>query len=188
MDLKNPNLTVICGSMFSHKTETLLHLLHMAQLSGLPTELFKPSVDSRSENVRSHNGRESESVTVSDSENVLAVVKRTNPRVVGIDEVQFFANDIVDVIREIVFGMRKVVIAAGLDLDYRGLPFGPMPWLLCMATAIDKRKAVCNDCHTYAYCISYRLNVSSRDQIEIGGDDLYCPLCLTCFSLRRGCS
>lgn len=169
---------VICGSMFSGKTEELIRRLKRAQFAKQKVEIFKPSIDTRYHDIKvvSHNGVEIISTPVPASSNILLMA--TDVDVVGIDEAQFFDKELPNVCSELARrGVR--VIAAGLDLDYTGKPFGPMPELMASAEYVTKVHAICMQCGELAY-VSHR---KTKDQglVVLGETDSYEPLCRTCF-------
>jgi len=142
-------IEVICGSMFSGKTEELIRRLRRAEFARQDLILFKPSVDVRysEKNVVSHRGTEFNAVLVADSKEILDAVK--DQKVVAIDEAQFFDADLVEVASELASrGIR--VILAGLDMDYTGAPFGPMPALLAAAEYVSKVHAICVSCGNFS--------------------------------------
>ncbi len=172
-------IEVICGSMFSGKTEELIRRLRRAEFARQDLILFKPSVDIRysDKNVVSHRGTEFNAVLVADSKEILDAVK--DQKVVAIDEAQFFDADLVEVASELA-GRGIRVILAGLDMDYTGAPFGPMPALLAAAEYVSKVHAICVSCGNLAQ-FSNRL-VSDTDQVMLGAVEEYRPLCRSCFN------
>ena len=172
-------IEVICGSMFSGKTEELIRRLRRAEFARQDLILFKPSVDIRysEKNVVSHRGTEFNAVLVADSKEILDAVK--DQKVVAIDEAQFFDADLVEVASELA-GRGIRVILAGLDMDYTGAPFGPMPALLAAAEYVSKVHAICVSCGNLAQ-FSNRL-VSDTDQVMLGAVEEYRPLCRSCFN------
>ena len=138
-------IEVICGSMFSGKTEELIRRLRRAQIAQMPTIIFKPRIDSRysDSHIVSHNQIKLESHLVNTPQDILPLAE--NARVVAIDEAQFFDDSILDVCK-ILASQGKRVVVAGLDTDYRGVPFGPMPQLMCEADYLDKLRAICVQC------------------------------------------
>jgi thymidine kinase len=172
-------IEVVCGSMFSGKTEELLRRIKRARYARQPVQLFKPRVDNRYDAVKvvSHEGVGADAEPVSSSEDLRARVSPT-VRVVGIDEVQFFDANIVGVAEQLANrGIR--VIAAGLDQDYRGQPFGPMPALMSVAEYVTKLHAVCARCGAEA-SRSQRL-VAAETQLFVGGSAAYEARCRRCF-------
>ena len=177
-------LEVICGSMFSGKTEELIRRLKRANFARQRVQIFKPSIDNRySDNdVVSHEGHSIQSIAVDSSQNILLYA--TDVDVVGIDEVQFFDDGIVDVCNILANkGIR--VIVAGLDMDYLAKPFGPMPALMARAEYVTKVHAICVRCGQPAQH-SHRLpsvkGVGADQQVLIGETDKYEPLCRHCFN------
>jgi len=175
-------IEVICGSMFSGKTEELLRRLKRAQFANLNTEIFKPSVDIRYSNneVVSHDSNSIISTPVDNSANILLL--SSNTKVVGIDEAQFFDDGIVDVCQKLASSGIRVIVA-GLDMDYTGKPFGPMPALMAVAEHVTKVHAICAKCGDPAL-ISHRL-VKNDNQVMLGEKDTYEPLCRHCFLEAR---
>ncbi|MBP8239314.1 MAG: thymidine kinase [Saprospiraceae bacterium] len=173
-------IEVICGSMFSGKTEELLRRLKRAKIANQRTEIFKPRIDTRYDDTRvvSHDANSVLSMPVDHSSKLLQLSEGFE--VVGIDEAQFFDLELPEVCQELALrGIR--VIVAGLDMDYRGKPFGPVPNLLSVAEYITKVHAICPHCGNLA-THSYRLSQDSAD-IVLGEKDLYEPRCRTCYSM-----
>lgn len=172
-------IEVICGSMFSGKTEELIRRLRRAEFAHQELVLFKPFIDKRysDKNVVSHQGTEFNAVLIHKSSEILDAV--TTQKVVAIDEAQFFDGGLVAVASELASrGIR--VILAGLDMDYKGIPFGPMPSLLAAAEYVTKVHAICVSCGNLAQ-FSNRL-VSETDQVMLGAVEEYRPLCRSCFN------
>ena len=171
-------IEVICGSMFSGKTEELIRRMKRVRIANLSGKVFKPAMDNRyhSERIVSHDEQWFESVAVPHSEHVLKHVQDVD--VVGIDEAQFFDPSVVEVCETLANrGIR--VIVAGLDMDYLGKPFGPMPQLLSLADYVTKLHAICQRCGTIAH-YSYRITGGDQ-QVLIGEKNLYEPRCRNCF-------
>jgi thymidine kinase len=171
-------IEVICGGMFSGKTEELIRRLRRAQIAKMPTIIFKPRIDSRySENhIVSHNQLKMESFVVESSDQILKLAE--NASVVAIDEAQFFDDSILDVCKTLASNGKRVVVA-GLDTDYRGVPFGPMPQLMCEADYLDKLRAICVQCGNPA---TYTQRTSSdTGQVVIGELDKYEARCRNCY-------
>ena len=169
---------VIVGSMFSGKTEELIRRLKRAQIARLKVEIFKPKIDVRySDNdVVSHDSTAIRSTPVDAAENLLMLASGND--VVGIDEAQFFDNNLVRVCNQLANqGVR--VIVAGLDMDFQGNPFGPMPQLLATAEYVSKVHAICVKCGGLAQ-FSHRV-VKSQDLVVLGEKDEYEPLCRNCY-------
>ncbi|MEL6672190.1 MAG: thymidine kinase [Bacteroidota bacterium] len=173
-------IEVVCGSMFSGKTEELIRRLRRAQIANQRVEIFKPKVDTRysEENIVSHDQNVIPSRAVSSSQQILLLASEVE--VVGIDEAQFFDEGIVEVARQLAnSGVR--VIVAGLDMDFRGVPFGPMPALLAMAEFVTKVHAICQVCGSLAN-YSYRLSKEEKT-VLLGEKDAYEPRCRKCYFL-----
>ncbi|MBM4321044.1 MAG: thymidine kinase [Deltaproteobacteria bacterium] len=172
-------IEVVCGSMFSGKTEELLRRVRRAQLARQLVQVFKPVLDRRyhETDIVTHEGRSIPSVPVSRATEILERVD-ARTRVVGIDEAQFFDEELVRVCEEMADrGLR--VIVAGLDQDYRGRPFGPMPHLLCIAEYVTKNHAICVVCGNPANR-SQRIS-GGQERVEIGAQDRYEARCRRCF-------
>jgi len=172
-------IEVICGSMFSGKTEELIRRLKRAQIAKLKVEIFKPAIDTRysEEDVVSHNENAIHSTPVDSPGNILLMANNVN--VVGIDEAQFFDETIVDVCNELANqGIR--VIVAGLDMDYLGKPFGPIPKLMAIAEYVTKVHAICVRCGELAQH-SYRKTKNDK-LVMLGELQEYEPLCRKCFT------
>lgn len=179
-NLKRGWIEVICGSMFSGKTEELIRRLKRAQFAKQKVEIFKPSIDTRYDEVKvvSHQGNEIHSTPVPSSSNILLLAADT--AVVGIDEAQFFDDELPNVCKQLADrGVR--VIAAGLDMDFKGKPFGPMPQLLAMAEYVTKVHAICVDCGELAY-VSHRTVTGNDSLVLVGETESYKPLCRQCFN------
>lgn len=171
-------IEVVCGSMFSGKTEELIRRLKRARIANLNVEIFKPAIDTRYDEsqVVSHDSNAIQSMPVDSSQNILLLAQDAD--VVGIDEAQFFDAEIVSVCESLALkGIR--VIVAGLDMDYKGKPFGPMPQLLAVADYITKLHAICVKCGSIAN-ISYR-KVADNKQLLLGEKDVYEPRCRKCY-------
>mgnify|MGYP000748515901 CR=1 FL=1 len=173
-------IEVICGSMFSGKTEELIRRLNRAVIANQRVEIFKPIKDNRYHNkdVVSHNENAISSNPVQSSKEIFSYISDVN--VIGIDEAQFFDDDLVEVCQKLaVKGMR--VIIAGLDMDFRGKPFGPIPKLLAVAEYITKVHAICPHCGSLA-THSYRLS-EETDTVVLGEKDKYEPRCRICYEM-----
>lgn len=171
-------IEVICGSMFSGKTEELIRRLRRAKFARQSVEIFKPAVDVRysAVDVVSHDDNSIPSTPVESAQNILLLA--SNVQVVGIDEAQFFDNGLIDVCNQLAnSGVR--VIVAGLDMDYQGNPFGPMPKLMAIADDVLKVHAVCMRCGALAQ-FSHRLAKTDK-LVLLGETDSYEPLCRRCF-------
>lgn len=175
-------IEVICGSMFSGKTEELIRRLRRAQFAHQDIAIFKPEVDTRysDTNVVSHDSNSITSVPIKTPAKMLEI--DPGVKVVGIDEAQFFDNSIVEVVQYLAnHGIR--VIIAGLDTDYLGKPFGPMPQLMAIAEDVQKIHAICVKCGGLANH-SHRLS-RSRKLVLLGETDSYEPLCRDCYNKAR---
>tara|TARA_B100001287_G_scaffold22514_1_gene16471 strand:- start:219 stop:794 length:576 start_codon:yes stop_codon:yes gene_type:complete len=172
-------IEVICGSMFSGKTEELIRRLRRAEFANQDLILFKPKIDNRysKKNVVSHSGNAFEAVLVESSSEILTFIK--DHKVVAIDEAQFFDNELVSVC-ESLSGQGIRVILAGLDMDYTGKPFGPIPSLLSVAEYVTKVHAICVSCGNLAQ-FSHR-TVKDKSQVLVGAVEKYEPLCRACFN------
>lgn len=172
------SIEVVVGSMFSGKTEELIRRLRRAQIANQPVAIFKPAIDTRysETEVVSHGGNSIPSTAVTSSQQILLLVQ--DVKVVGIDEAQFFDAEIVDVARILANkGIR--VIVAGLDMDYKGNPFGPIPALMANAEFVTKVHAICQRCGSIAN-FSYR-KAAVQGQLLLGEKDSYEPRCRKCF-------
>lgn len=171
-------LEVVCGSMFSGKTEELIRRLTRARIARQQVEIFKPALDTRYhiENIVSHNAASIRSTPVALPAEMLLLAAGSD--VVGIDEAQFFDNSLVEVCREMADAGRRVIVA-GLDMDFLGRPFGPMPALLATAEYVTKVHAVCMCCGEIA-SYSFR-RAASREQVLLGETDSYEARCRPCF-------
>ncbi len=171
-------IEVICGSMFSGKTEELIRRLKRATIANLETRIFKPSIDIRydQKNIVSHDENAVESIPVDSSQKIIPLSE--NVDVVAIDEAQFFEEQLPETCEQLALrGIR--VIVAGLDMDYAGKPFGPMPDMLARADYITKLHAICMKCGNIAN-YSYR-KTKNDSQVLLGEKDLYEPRCRDCF-------
>jgi thymidine kinase len=172
-------IEVVCGSMFSGKTEELIRRLRRAQFAKQKVEIFKPQIDTRyhEEKVISHQGNEIMSTPVPASSNILLLANDVD--VIGIDEAQFFDMELVNVCKQLAnSGVR--VIVAGLDMDFKGNPFGPMPDLLACAEYVTKVHAICMNCGSLAH-ISHR-KTTETNLVLLGETDSYEPLCRDCYN------
>ena len=171
-------IEVVAGSMFSGKTEELIRRLKRAKIARQKVEIFKPSMDVRYSltEVVSHDDNSIRSTPVENSANILLLSGDVD--VVGIDEAQFFDKGLVDVVVKLAnMGVR--VIIAGLDMDFKGVPFGPIPDLMAVADHVTKVHAICVRCGNIAQ-FSHRL--SDKEQVVLLGEkDIYEPLCRRCF-------
>ncbi|SEM97112.1 thymidine kinase [Chitinophaga rupis] len=171
-------IEVICGSMFSGKTEELIRRLKRARIANLRIEIFKPGIDVRydEQNIVSHDENKVLSTPIDNSQQILLLAQEVD--VVGIDEAQFFDAELPYVCDQLALrGIR--VIVAGLDMDYRGRPFGTMPALLAKADYITKLHAICVKCGNIA-SYSYR-KTASKATVVLGEQDVYEPRCRHCY-------
>jgi len=177
------SIEVICGSMFSGKTEELIRRMKRAQFAKQSVEIFKPKIDTRysEDEVVSHDKNSIRSTPVESSGSILLMSGDVD--VIGIDEAQFFDDGIIEVCTQLADqGIR--VIVAGLDMDFRGIPFGPMPALCAIAEDVFKVHAICVRCGALAY-VSHRL-VDSDKRVLLGEMAEYEPICRDCFnSLKK---
>lgn len=171
-------IEVVCGSMFSGKTEELIRRMKRAKFARQRVEIFKPSIDTRysEEEVVSHDQHSIPSTPIDSSAAILLLSSEID--VVGIDEAQFFDDGLVDVCNELANRGIRVIIA-GLDMDYKGKPFGPMPALCAIADDVTKVHAICVKCGALAY-VSHRL-VANEKRVLLGETDEYEPLCRECY-------
>ena len=180
----NPNkrkgwIEVICGSMFSGKTEELIRRMKRAKFAKQNVEIFKPGVDVRydEEMVVSHDANEIHSTPVPSSSNI--PILANNVDVVGIDEAQFFDDGLVAICNQLAnSGVR--VIVAGLDMDFKGVPFGPLPGIMACAEYVTKVHAICMKCGELANH-SHRI-IDEEELVLLGEVDEYEPLCRNCFN------
>ena len=177
--MQSGSIEVICGSMFSGKTEELLRRLKRANFAKLKVEIYKPIVDTRYDNKKivSHDDNSINSIIVEKSSDILSLTK--NPEVIAIDEAQFFTDELIAVCNTLANKGKRVIIA-GLDMDFLGNPFGVIPKLLAIAENITKVHAICMDCGRIANH-SFRLT-KNKELVQLGQEDEYKPLCRQCFS------
>lgn len=181
MHSQKGSIEVITGCMFSGKTEELIRRLKRATIARQRVEIFKAAVDTRfsDKEIISHDANAINSTPVEHSSNILLLASDVD--VVGIDEAQFFDNGLADVC-SILAGRGIRVIVAGLDIDYRGKPFGPMPVLLSVAEYVTKVHAICVQCGDLAH-FSYRKSHNDK-LVVLGAQENYEPLCRHCFEMR----
>jgi thymidine kinase len=173
-------IEVICGSMFSGKTEELIRRLKRAKIAALKVEIFKPAIDVRYDEIKivSHDENAIHSTPIDNSQKILLLAQDVD--VVGIDEAQFFDDEIANVCDELALrGIR--VIVAGLDMDFMAKPFGQMPFLMAKADYVTKLHAICMKCGSIAK-YSYRI-IPNEEQIMLGAKKAYEPRCRLCFTL-----
>jgi thymidine kinase len=171
-------IEIVCGSMFSGKTEELIRRLKRAQYAKLKVEIFKPAVDTRYDEVQvvSHDANAIHSTPVPSSSNILLLASDVD--VVGIDEAQFFDEGLIQVCTQLADNGVRVIVA-GLDMDYLGKPFGPIPALMSIAEYVTKVHAICMRCGHIANH-SHRV-AGGESLIQLGEKDSYEPLCRDCF-------
>jgi thymidine kinase len=192
--ITHTRLEVICGPMFAGKSEELIRRLHrigIAQRSHNQEHhvlVVKPKLDSRGATnvISSHNGNTYDALAIQSPQDLLDLVAAGNYEVIAIDEVQFFSHDIVDVIRTLVVQGKRVIVA-GLDLDYRSEPFGPIAAILALADSVTKLQAICTQCGEDA-CRSQRIINGeparySDPLIMIGAEEAYQARCKKCYSI-----
>ena len=169
---------VICGSMFSGKTEELIRRMKRAQFAKQRVEIFKSSIDTRysEENVVSHDQNTIRSTPIDSSGNILLLASDID--VVGIDEAQFLDDGLMDVCNQLANNGVRVIVA-GLDMDYKGVPFGPIPALCAVADEVTKVHAICVKCGALAY-VSHRL-IADDHRVMLGEQQEYEPLCRECY-------
>jgi thymidine kinase len=171
-------IEVICGSMFSGKTEELIRRLKRARIANLNVEIYKPSIDTRyhERDIISHDENQVNSTPIDNSQTILLL--STEADVIGIDEAQFFDDLLPEVCDQLALAGKRVIVA-GLDMDYQARPFGQMPNLLAKADYITKLHAICVKCGNIAN-YSYR-KLQDPSQFLLGEKDVYEPRCRTCF-------
>ena len=174
------SLEVICGSMFSGKTEELIRRINRVKIARRKIQIFKPAIDSRysERDIVSHSHNATEAVPVTGSEVISSLVE-ADTEVIAIDEAQFFDEGILALISRLVADGKRV-ICAGLDMDFLGNPFGPMPQLMALADDVYKCRAICMRCGHLAN-FSYRIT-DDKSQVLIGEKQQYMPLCRCCYA------
>ena len=179
-DPKSGWIEIICGSMFSGKTEELIRRLKRAKIANQKVVIFKPSLDTRyaDEAIVSHDNNFIHAIGIQHSSAILDSMD--DYEVIGIDEAQFFDLDLVSVCQELALKGKRVIVA-GLDMDYLGNPFGPIPALLAVSEYITKVHAICPHCGSLA-THSYRTEQAPSDLVVLGEKDLYEPRCRSCYS------
>ena len=176
-------IEVVCGSMFSGKTEELIRRMRRAEFARQRVEIFKPAIDTRysEEDVVSHDMHAIPSTPIDSSAQILLLSSEID--VVGIDEAQFFDNGLVEVCNQLANNGVRVIVA-GLDMDYKGVPFGPIPALCAIADEVTKVHAICVRCGSLAY-VSHRL-VANNKRVMLGEQAEYEPLCRECYRKETG--
>lgn len=175
-------IEVICGSMFSGKTEELIRRLKRVKFANLKVEIFKPAIDTRYDelNIVSHDTNAIHSTPIDNSQKILLMAQDAD--VIGIDEAQFFDDGLPDVCDKLAYhGIR--VIVAGLDMDFTGKPFGQMPFIMAKADYVTKLHAICVKCGNIAN-YSYR-KIPDDDQVMLGAMDAYEPRCRVCYNEKK---
>ncbi len=172
-------IEVICGSMFSGKTEELIRRLNRARIAQQKVEIYKPMIDTRysEEDVVSHDSNSVASTPVESSQSILLMA--TEADVIGIDEAQFFDEGLIEVCNTLANRGKRIIIA-GLDMDFKGVPFGPMPALCAIAEDVTKVHAICVRCGNLAH-VSHRI-VAGDKQVMLGELQEYEPLCRHCYN------
>lgn len=178
-DTRRGRIEVVCGSMFSGKTEELIRRLRRARIARQRVEIYKPALDTRYSDVDvvSHDATSIPSTPVDAADSIVLLAAEAD--VVGIDEAQFFDATLVDVCVALANAGKRVIVA-GLDMDFRGQPFGPMPALMAVAEEVTKVHAICVRCGQLAY-LSHRI-VKGEKQVMLGEKEEYEPLCRDCYN------
>ncbi len=177
--VRRGRIEVICGSMFSGKTEELIRRLRRARIARQKVEIYKPALDTRysEADVVSHDATSIASTPVEAAASILLLAAEAD--VVGVDEAQFFDQGLVEVCTALANQGKRVIIA-GLDMDFQGQPFGPMPALCAVAEDVTKVHAICVKCGDLAY-VSHRI-VADERRVLLGEKDEYEPLCRACYN------
>jgi thymidine kinase len=175
-------IEVIAGCMFSGKTEELIRRLRRAQIAKQTVKIFKPRIDLRysDSDIVSHSEQSLPSILISDINEITELAK--DAQVVGIDEAQFFSNDIVDICNRLANEGKRVIVA-GLDQDYKGIPFEPMPQLLAIAEYITKTLAICVNCGNPAD--KTQRKTTSSERVVVGAADIYEARCRKCHYIPK---
>lgn len=178
----NGSLEVICGPMFAGKSEELIRRLKRAEIAKQRVAVFKHSIDDRydASNVTSHNGTKLKAHATESGSDILDIVSKNNYNIVGIDEVQFYGDDIIQTIQTLTdHGVR--VIVAGLDLDHRRVPFGPTPTLLALANSVTKLSAICTECGKEAHYSKRVAHASNNEVVLVGAEESHVARCRPCY-------
>jgi len=187
---KSGILEVICGPMFSGKSEELIRRLRRAKIAKQEVAVFKHAFDTRHNtgDIRSHNGNTLPGFATSDVQNIFKLAQEHHIQVVGIDEIQFFSTDVIQVICDLVAAGKQVIVS-GLDLDFRGVPFGPMPTLLAIADTITKLQAICTECGLEAHFTQRLVNNEPAKFdgpiVQVGAQEAYQARCRGCYKIDR---
>lgn len=177
---KKGSIEVITGPMFSGKTEELIRRVSRAEIAQIPYMLFKPMFDTRYSDTEivSHDNKRIGAKPVMDAKEILGL--SVDAEIIGIDEAQFFTEELVDTCVKLANGGARVIIA-GLDMDYKSKPFQPIPNMLGVADKVTKLKAICMECRDDA-SMTHRINVTEEKRLMLGEKDAYEPLCRACYS------
>jgi len=188
---KSGSLEVICGPMFSGKSEELIRRLRRATIAKQKTAVFKHSLDnnrSSCKSVVSHDGTSLDAFATHLPESIAEIAENNIIDVIGIDEVQFFNNDIISIICTLVDAGKRVIVA-GLDTDFRGIPFGPLPTLLAIADSVLKLQAICVECGNNAMCTQRLVDGKparfNDPIILIGAQEAYQARCRGCYQIDK---
>jgi thymidine kinase len=175
-------IEVVTGSMFSGKTEELIRRIKRSEIAHQKVAMFKPKIDNRysEKDVVSHDLKAVSSIPLAEAKEILEYID--DIEVVGIDEAQFFENDLIEVCNQIANKGKRVIVAA-LDMDFNGKPFGPIPELLSIAEYVTKVHAICMKCGNLAH-YSHRLSEAQK-LVILGEKDIYEPLCRECYNKSR---
>lgn len=178
--MRKGSIEVITGPMFSGKTEELIRRVARAEIAQIPYMLFKPMFDTRysETEIVSHDNKRIGAKPVMDAQEILGL--SVDAEIVGIDEAQFFSKELITTCVNLANGGARVIVA-GLDMDYLGKPFQPLPDLLGVADKITKLKAICMECKSDAG-FTHRINVIEEKRLMLGEKESYEPVCRTCFS------
>ena len=176
-------IEVITGCMFSGKTEELIRRLRRAKIAKQTVVIFKPNIDTRysTNSIVSHSEQSLPSILIKDVKEILDLVE--DAQVIGIDEAQFFSNDLIDVCNQLADDGKRVIVA-GLDMDYRGVPFEPMPQILSVAEYITKSLAICVECGNPADRTQRK--TTSSERVIVGAADVYEARCRKCHYIPTG--
>lgn len=175
-------IEIVTGSMFSGKTEELIRRIKRAEIAKQKVGIFKPIIDKRysEKNVVSHDSKSIPSIPVTEAKEILEYVE--DIEVVGIDEAQFFENDLPEICNHLANNGKRVIIAA-LDMDFNGKPFGPVPALMAIAEYVTKVHAICMKCGNLA---NYSHRLSDKQKLVVLGEkDIYEPLCRDCYQKSK---
>lgn len=179
---KTGHIHVVCGSMFSGKSEELIRLIERARYAQLNIKCYKPKIDDRyhKDEIVSHKRNSIESKAIAEPFEILREYEKNPCQIIAIDEAQFLDKTIVSVCTELA-NDGCTVIVAGLDMDFKGTPFGSMPTLMAIAETVQKFHAICKNCHGEAY-ISHR-TIDSDKQVVLGAENEYIALCRKCHNI-----